>query len=59
LIAFLKVSEGEKYPAPEKLTPSLALYWSVLAKYFKDNDDNESLERILGSVTELTAYFNW
>jgi len=59
LLAFLKVTEGEKYPQPETLTPALALYWSSLAKYFKDSDESEALEKILGSVTELTNYINW
>jgi hypothetical protein len=53
------VSEGERYPAPDKLTPPLALYWATLAKYFKDEDNSEYLEKILGTVSELTLYVNW
>jgi hypothetical protein len=59
LISFLNVSEGERYPAPEILTPPLALYWATLAKYFKDEDNTEYLEKILGTVSELTLYVNW
>jgi hypothetical protein len=59
LIAMLKLSEGERYPAPEKLTPPLALYWASLAKYFKDEDKTEHLEKILGTVSELTLYVDW
>jgi hypothetical protein len=59
LVSFLKVSEGERYPAPDKLTPSLALYWATLAKYFKDEDNTDYLEKILGTVSELTLYVNW
>ncbi|XP_059481994.1 condensin complex subunit 3 [Neocloeon triangulifer] len=56
LIAFLRLEDGEKYPKMEKLTPGLSLYWSCLAKYFSERDDSESLERILGNVTQLVHY---
>lgn len=59
LIGFLKIPDGERYPAPESLTPPLALYWASLAKYFKDEDNAEYQEKILGTVSELTYYINW
>lgn len=45
----------------EKLDPSLALYWSCLAKYLTKDEERkedaaETLERLLPSVSELCTY---